>query len=94
MTIWYIGGFTPFTQRKVNFIESFNEISVLFCIYIVMLFMMSSDLKFLSKMTILFICVVVTNVGTFIVLAISGVTLDQIDQKKKRDKKESIDKTV
>jgi len=94
MTIWYIGGFTPYTQRKVNFIESFNEISVLFCIYIVMLFMMSSNLKFLSKMTIVFICVVVTNVGTFIVLAISGLTLDQIDQKKKRDKKESIDKTV
>jgi len=94
MTIWYIGGFTPYTQRKVNFIESFNEISVLFCIYIVMLFMMSTDLKFLSKMTILFICVVGTNVGVFIIYALSGVALDQIDQKKKRDKKESNDKAV
>jgi len=58
ITIWYIAGKRPFIERRTMFTESLNEISVLFCIYLVMLFMMAYDVTFINDMTKVFIAVV------------------------------------
>jgi len=76
LTIFYIGAITPYEERNINFNETFNEICILFCIMIVMLFMMFTDLEFLDKMTISFIGIVGINVFIFGAKALLRIVFD------------------
>ena len=60
-----IGGTTPYQEMKMNFNETFNEICVMWCIYIVMVLMMSSNLEFQTSMTITFIVICAINIFNF-----------------------------
>ena len=73
MTMWYIGNFTPFLERKQNYNEVFNEICVVLCNYTVMIFMMENDVELLDVMTIIFICIVALNVSFFAVQVVPAI---------------------
>jgi len=62
----------------VLYTELFNEITVVFCIYLVMLFMMSMDFDFLDTMTKKFIVITGVNVITFMILAIKDTVSEFI----------------
>jgi hypothetical protein len=70
MTLWYIGYHSPYGQKRRNMIEAFNEICVVLCNYLVMLFMLSDNAKFLDYLTIAFIIIVAINILFFALPAV------------------------
>jgi len=75
VTLLYIGGTTPYEGLIRNFNEGFNEICIVGCIYIIMLFMMSTVLEFLLSMTNVFIVICALNILNFAVQALVGIIL-------------------
>jgi hypothetical protein len=67
MTIGYISFFLPFIERQQNINAIINEICVVLCTYVVMIFMMSNNLELSDIMTIVFMTIVVLNVMFFAV---------------------------
>jgi hypothetical protein len=53
------------TEIRRNINEAFNEICVILCIYIIMLFMLSDNKRFLDDITMVFIFIVAVNVLFF-----------------------------
>jgi len=67
VTLWYVSGAAPYEEMTKNFNENFNEICVIFCIYVIMLFMMTSNIEFLLSMTNVFIVICASNILNFLV---------------------------
>jgi len=79
---------------RTNLNESFNEICILSCIYIVMLFMLTSNLKFLDDMTDAFIFICAANIFNFAVQTIAKSIFSCFDKKKKNEKKKQAMKNI
>ena len=67
MTIGYISFFLPFIERQQNINAIINEICVVLCAYVIMIFMMSNNVKLSDVMTIVFMTIVALNVIFFAV---------------------------
>ena len=94
VTMWYIGATAPFKEMKQNFNETFNEMCVVLCIYVVMLFMMSSDVKFLETMTMVFIGIVALNILGFGGQAVPEIIQDLKDRYNNKQTQKGIAKEV
>ena len=76
---------------KKNYNECFNETCIVFCIYVVMLFMISMDLEFLETMTIVFIVICSISVLEFALQAIYGVIKTCFDNCEKKQKMKNLE---
>ena len=86
MTMWYIAYHNPFVDKRMNINEVFNEICVVCCIYTVMLFMMTNDVKFCEVMTLQFIAIVGTNILYFVAQLVPELIVELFNQCKKKKK--------
>jgi hypothetical protein len=89
MTVWYIGCHTPFSERKKNLNEIFNEICVILCIYTIMVFNLTDQIERLNNMTLVFIIIVAFNILFFAIQLVPDLVLAPCRMciKNKADKK-------
>ena len=78
-TIGYIAIHKPFEESKMNNIEIFNEVCVVFSMYTIMLFMLTDDVWFCDAMTVQFIVVVGINVFYFAVQLVPELIYELYD---------------
>ena len=83
MTLIYIGSNAPYGSLKTNLNESFNEICILICVYLVMAFMMTTSYKNHLNGTYIFIGTNLFNVTIFALQFIVGSILKIINKRVK-----------
>jgi hypothetical protein len=65
MTLGYIVTNTPYHEIRTNINESINEICILCCIFMVMIFMVTSKVKMIDDTTYAFIVICSLNILSF-----------------------------